>query len=149
MYLSSNMHHPFSSPRRILEPESLQNNGACCKISVSPTLFDRPGEKTKLAFSIFASKEGDLFEPIAIDPNRTQWQQAALNSALKQSIEFVFGYSSLETTSMTLNQSDTPPGYAAGQANDPHANSRKRNRDEDSSTDSGSKKPKFRPYCGI
>lgn len=152
--LSCNMNHHFSSQRRSLEP-ILEDKADCSKISTSAAPINPTGEQLKPDFSIFVAKEGDLFEPISIDPHRTQSQQVALNSALQQSIEFLFGGSNLKATSsmIELNRSDTPSAYAIGQAqgtfslwsNNPNENNKKRKRDDDpASTNSTSRK--FRQF---
>ncbi|KAL3935649.1 MAG: hypothetical protein SGBAC_008869 [Bacillariaceae sp.] len=147
------MNHHFSSQRRNLEP-SLEDKADCSKISISVASINRTGEQLKPDFSIFAAnKEGDLFEPISIDPHRTQSQQMALNSALQQSIEFLFGCSNLKATPIELNRSDTSPACATGQAQGtfslwrkiPNESNKKRKR-EDDSVPTNSTSRKFRQF---
>jgi len=55
-------------------------------------------------YSIFFSKVGDPFRPISIDRSRTPQEQNALHSMLTQSINFLFGETSLEATSELSSQ---------------------------------------------
>jgi len=89
-------------------------------------------------YSIFSSEVGDdPFRPISIDRSRTPQEQAALHSMLTQSIDFLFGETSLEAASEPSSQKVSSrtlsqPLMTSG-GNFDCSNTRKRKRDGNSS----------------
>lgn len=158
------MNHFSAQPRKSLEHESQLGESSSNSTSIGTTSssIDLRNELLTPDYSVFSSAfGGDVYEPIQIVTPRNPQQQAALQSMLKESVEFLFDGKSRsqpanqaplqhKTESSSLfgvgQQSETRMDKIKSACPDPDKSSKKRKRDPNFPSESPPISIRFRPY---